>query len=151
MTIRAAQEFEDPAWRNYDEAFREKSAATGNRKWSEIDSLIYNRVFTGHAKKIPISSPGPRHSDFPGPLPTPAQHIYYSDPPPPKCPAPMPPALPTPPPPQGVIYATFITMVHAVMATFASSAICAQFALDATPKCHARQANPSRRAQKSRG
>jgi hypothetical protein len=26
--IRASQEFEDPAWRNYDEAFREKAAAT---------------------------------------------------------------------------------------------------------------------------
>ena len=37
--IRAAQEFEDPAWRNYDEAFRKKAAATGNRKWSEVNPL----------------------------------------------------------------------------------------------------------------
>ena len=44
------REFKDPAWRNYDEAFREKAAATGNRKWSEIDTLIYNRIFTGHAR-----------------------------------------------------------------------------------------------------
>ena len=34
--IRAAQVFEDPAWRNYDKAFHENAAATGNRKWSEI-------------------------------------------------------------------------------------------------------------------
>ena len=40
--IQAAQEFEDPAWRNYDEAFREKAATTGNCKWSAIDTLIYN-------------------------------------------------------------------------------------------------------------
>ena len=49
--IRAAQKFEDPAWQNYDEAFREKAAATGNRKWSVIGTLIYNWIFTGHAKK----------------------------------------------------------------------------------------------------
>ena len=30
IIIRAAQEFEDPVWRSYDEAFREKAAATGN-------------------------------------------------------------------------------------------------------------------------
>jgi hypothetical protein len=30
--IRASQEFEDPAWRNYDEAFREKAAATGKQQ-----------------------------------------------------------------------------------------------------------------------
>ena len=90
--IRAAQEFEDPAWRSYDEAFREKAAATGNRKWSEIDSLIYNRVFTGHARKIPMATTnttGPRPTDLPGPSHSPAQHTYYSEPPPPKRPAPM--------------------------------------------------------------
>ena len=85
--IRAAQEFEDPAWRSYDEAFREKAAATGNRKWSEIDSLIYNRVFTGHARKIAIPShniTSSRSSDLPGPSISSLQHTYHSDPPPPK-------------------------------------------------------------------
>ena len=90
--IRAAQEFEDPAWRSYDEAFREKAAATGNRKWSEIDSLIYNRVFTGHARKTPSSfssTPTSRPMDPPGPSHSPVQHTYYYDPPPPKRPAPL--------------------------------------------------------------
>ena len=92
--IRAAQEFEDPAWRSYDEAFREKAAATGNCKWSEIDSLIYNRVFTGHAKKVAISSYNninSRSSDLPRPSHSTGQHAYYSDAPPPKHPAPNPP------------------------------------------------------------
>ena len=49
--IRAAQVFEDPAWRNYDETCREKAAATGNYKWSEIDGLIYN--LTGYSQGTP--------------------------------------------------------------------------------------------------
>ena len=40
--IRTAQEFEDPAWRNYDKAFCKKAAATGNHKSSAIDTFIYN-------------------------------------------------------------------------------------------------------------
>ena len=54
VIIRAAQEFEDPVWRSYDEAFHEKAAATGNKKWSEIDTHIYNQLFTGHARKVDI-------------------------------------------------------------------------------------------------
>ena len=92
--IRAVQEFEDPAWRNYDEAFRKKAAATGNRKWSEIDTLIYNRIFTGHAKKLQLPSPGSSNSTqahtFPAAMQMPQGH--YTDPPPPKHPAPMSPA-----------------------------------------------------------
>ena len=93
--IIAAQEFEDPAWRNYDETFHEKAAATGNRKWSEIDSLIYNRIFTGHAKRMPISSPG---SDL-GQAHNPPQSLqgHYTDPFPPKRTATVPPALPPSP------------------------------------------------------
>ena len=52
--MRAQQEYEEPAWSRYDEAFREKVAAIGNRKWSQIDTHIYNQVFTGRAKKRPI-------------------------------------------------------------------------------------------------
>ena len=35
--VRAQIEFEDPTWWTYDEAYRDKAATTGNRKWSEID------------------------------------------------------------------------------------------------------------------
>ena len=45
--IRAAQEFEDPAWILYDAAYRDKAAATKNLKWSQIDAGLYNQVFTG--------------------------------------------------------------------------------------------------------
>ena len=90
--IRAAQEFEDPAWKNYDEAFREKAAATGNRKWSAIDTLIYNRVFTGHAKKIQIAPSSGSHNAITTParsLPaiTPMPQGSYADLPPTKRPA----------------------------------------------------------------
>ena len=47
IVLRAQREYEDPAWRLYDEAFLDKAAATGNRKWSQIDTHIYNQIFTG--------------------------------------------------------------------------------------------------------
>ena len=50
--MRAQQEYEEPAWSRYDEAFREKAASIGNRKWSQIDTHIYNQVFTGCAKAL---------------------------------------------------------------------------------------------------
>ena len=45
--IRAAKEFEDPAWMLYDAAYRDKAATTKNRKWSQIDAGLHNQVFTG--------------------------------------------------------------------------------------------------------
>ena len=50
----AYQEYEHPQWRNYNEAFRDKAATTGNRKWSVIDSHLYNQIFTGRARKLPV-------------------------------------------------------------------------------------------------
>ena len=52
--VRAQQEYEEPAWSRYDEVFREKAASIGNRKWSQIDTHIYNQVFTGRPKKRPM-------------------------------------------------------------------------------------------------
>ena len=54
IVMRAQREYEEPAWRLYDEAFRDKAAATGNRKWSQIDTHIYNQIFTGRASCVPI-------------------------------------------------------------------------------------------------
>ena len=57
ITIMRAQiEFEDPGWRKYDEAYRDKAASMGNRKWSAIDPHLYNQLFTGRAKKVPLCS-----------------------------------------------------------------------------------------------
>ena len=46
VIIRAAQEFEDPVWRSYDEAFREKAAATGNNglKLTLISTISYSQA-----------------------------------------------------------------------------------------------------------
>ena len=53
LTIMKAQkEFKKPAWRLYDVAYREKAAATGNKKWSQIDPFLYNQLFTGRANEI---------------------------------------------------------------------------------------------------
>lgn len=51
VIMRAQQEYEEPAWRLYDEAFRDKAASTGNKKWALIDPHIYNQIFTGRARK----------------------------------------------------------------------------------------------------
>ena len=89
--IRAAQEFEDPAWRSYDKVFREKAAATENCKRSEMDSFIYNRTFMGHARKVAIPSSNTinsRSSDLPHSSYSSGQHAYYPDALLPKRPAP---------------------------------------------------------------
>ena len=52
--IWAYQKYEHPQWRNYNEAFRDKAATTGNRKWSVIDSHLSNQIFTGKAHKLPV-------------------------------------------------------------------------------------------------
>ena len=49
--MKAQQEFKEPAWRLYDKAYRKKASATGNRKWSQIDPLLYNQLFTGRANE----------------------------------------------------------------------------------------------------
>ncbi len=55
LTIMKMQrEYEVPAWRLYDQAYRDKAAATGNRKWSQVDTHLYNQVFTGLARRTPI-------------------------------------------------------------------------------------------------
>ena len=42
--LKAFSEVEGTAWRDYDIAFREKMAATGNRKWTGMDVLLYQEL-----------------------------------------------------------------------------------------------------------
>lgn len=42
--LKAYTEAEEPAWRLYDEAFREKMAATGCREWPGMDIHLYQEV-----------------------------------------------------------------------------------------------------------
>ena len=50
--IRAAQEYEGPAWAAYDAAYRRQAAAQGLTKWSQINLSLYAICFTGKAKKV---------------------------------------------------------------------------------------------------
>lgn len=49
--IRVSQDFEGLAWERYDAAFRRQAAATGNRRWSRINSSLYSICFTTCATK----------------------------------------------------------------------------------------------------
>lgn len=42
--IKGFQEAEDPGWRLYDEAYREKMASTGNRTWEGMDVTLYQEM-----------------------------------------------------------------------------------------------------------
>ena len=49
--MKAYTEVEDPAWRSYDETFREKMAATGCRLWQGMDVQLYQEVCTGRLRR----------------------------------------------------------------------------------------------------
>ena len=42
--LKAYAEVEEPAWWEYDEAFREKMASTGNRSWKGMDVSLYQEL-----------------------------------------------------------------------------------------------------------
>lgn len=42
--LKAYAEVEEPAWWEYDEAFREKMASTGNRSWEGMDVSLYQEL-----------------------------------------------------------------------------------------------------------
>lgn len=42
--MKAFREVEDPAWRLYDEAYREKMASTGTRAWPDMDVALYQEL-----------------------------------------------------------------------------------------------------------
>ena len=50
--IRAQKEYEKPAWRIYDEAYRDAAASSGNKQWSKVDESIFAKVFTGRARQM---------------------------------------------------------------------------------------------------
>ena len=49
--LRAYVEVEEPGWRLYDEAFRDKMASTGVRSWSGMDVKVYQEVCGGRSKR----------------------------------------------------------------------------------------------------
>ena len=46
------KEYEEPAWRIYDEAYRDAAASSGNKQWSKVDESIFAKVFTGRARRM---------------------------------------------------------------------------------------------------
>ena len=49
--LRAYVEVEEPGWRLYDEAFRDKMASTGVRSWTGMDVKVYQEVCGGRSKR----------------------------------------------------------------------------------------------------
>ena len=49
--LKAYGEVEEPAWRLYDEAFREKMASTGTKTWSGMDVSLYQELCGGQPRK----------------------------------------------------------------------------------------------------
>ena len=55
--LKAYVEVEDPAWRLYDETFREKMVATGCRVWTGMDVPLYQEVCAGRLRRSRSAAP----------------------------------------------------------------------------------------------
>ena len=49
--LKASQEYEGAAWAAYDVAYRQQAAATGHKRWSEVNTSLYAVCFTGKGKR----------------------------------------------------------------------------------------------------
>ena len=52
LIIHTHRDYEDPVWRKYDKAFRDKAAVTSNRNWATLDPDLYSRICSGRAKAV---------------------------------------------------------------------------------------------------
>ena len=50
--LKASKEYTADWWRLYDFQYKQQAAATQNTNWSVVDSPLFSRCFTGHAKKV---------------------------------------------------------------------------------------------------
>ena len=50
--LKASKEYTADWWRLYDFHYRQQAAALHNTDWSVVDSSLFSRCFTGHARKI---------------------------------------------------------------------------------------------------
>ena len=50
--LKASKEFTADWWRLYDFQYRQQAAATHNTDWSVVDTALFSRCFTGHAKRV---------------------------------------------------------------------------------------------------
>ena len=49
--VKAFNEVEHPAWREYDEAYREKMASIGKKLWSGMDVTLYQELCGSRQKQ----------------------------------------------------------------------------------------------------
>ena len=49
-SLTASQQYDGLLWRSYDVNYRVVAAASGNRKWSRLDTDLLTRFFTGRAR-----------------------------------------------------------------------------------------------------
>ena len=52
VIVNASEQYDGLYWRSYDTHYRVNAAATGNRRWSQLDINLYTRFFTGRAKTV---------------------------------------------------------------------------------------------------
>ena len=57
--LKAFNEVEHPAWREYDEAYGEKMASTGEKVWSGIDVALYQELCASR-QKLQTSQKAPK-------------------------------------------------------------------------------------------
>ena len=50
--LKASKEYTADLWRLYDFQYRQQAAATNNKDWSVVDTSLFSRCLTGHAKKV---------------------------------------------------------------------------------------------------
>ena len=55
VVLKAFKEVEEPGWRLYNEAFREKMAATGSRRWKGMDVQVYQETCGSLPRQCMIS------------------------------------------------------------------------------------------------
>ena len=83
LIVQAHQEYRGHAWLRYDTAFRKKAANRGLHHWADIDSILWNRAFSGQSNATALCSicfdtthatgecalftPGPAQRSSPGP------------------------------------------------------------------------------------
>lgn len=53
IIMKTQKEFKEPAWRLNDIVYRDKAAATRNKKWSQIDLLLYTCFLQGGQMRYP--------------------------------------------------------------------------------------------------
>jgi len=53
----AAQDYEHPAWERYNQVYWDKAVATGNKKWSQVDTALFNQMFTRRARCFTPNNP----------------------------------------------------------------------------------------------